>query len=82
MHNGIVLKQPVKPDPLKRQMIPDIAGILSKAGLPILNVSYGADELVEYFTVRMRTGRTYEITVTNDRALTAAVKVLQAVQNQ
>ncbi len=82
MHNSIVLKEPIKPDPIKRQMIPDIAGILRKAGLPVLNVSYGVDDLVEHFTVRMRTGRTYEIIVTDDRALAAAVKVLQAVQNQ
>lgn len=81
MHNDIGLLKQIKPDPIKRQMIPDIAGILHKAGLPVLNVSYGVEDLIEYFTVRMRAGAERKINVTGDSPITAAVKVLQSVQN-
>ncbi len=81
MHSDIVLLPQVKPDPLKRQLIPELAGILRKSGIPIFNISYGVEDLIEYFTVRMRAGAERKINVTGDSPITAAVKVLQSVQN-
>lgn len=62
----------------KRALAQGLFFLLGKAGLLVTNVSYGVGEFGdEWYTVRMRTGKVYNISVTADKPLQAALDVIK-----
>ena len=67
----------------KRALAQELFFLLGKAGLLVTNVSYCVGEFGdEWYTVRMRTGKVSNISVTADKPLPAALDGIQAMNTK
>ena len=67
----------------KRALAQEFFFLLGKAGALVTNVSYGIGEYNdEWYTVRMKTGQVYRISVTADNPLQAAHDVIKFMKRK
>jgi len=80
--NNITCANHIRPDNRKRKLVVDLASVLRKSGIDIMNLSYGVIDDEECFTVRMRSGKVYTVNVSMYSPIAAATALLSYMQDK